>query len=471
MAGERAVYMGPRLRRLRRDLGLTQADMAGDLDISPSYIALLERNQRPLTADMLLRLARTYRIDMADLAGDGATEYAARLQAALRDPMFTDLDLPKLQSEDVATNFPGMTEAFLRLYTAYQEEQLALADRDAETPRGGDGNARRTDAVAEARRFLTARRNSFPALDEAAEALAATVAEAGGFAPYIEARHELKVRRLPLEVMAGSIRRLDRHGRAVLLSEALDGAGQKFQLALQLVYLEMRQDVEKALKDGSFTTDNGERLARRALANYAAAAMIMPYAPFARAVEARRYDVEAISRQFGTSFEQTAHRLTTLQKPGHERVPFFFIKVDPAGNVSKRLDGAGFPFARHGGGCPLWSVHQVFRTPGEIVTQWLELPDGERYFSIARTVTSGGGAYGAPKVERAVALVCAAEHAHRLVYTSGQPAAAQAATPIGATCSLCHRTECGARSAPPIGRQVMPDDYRRADTPYGFADD
>src|SRR3546814_9000210 len=104
-------------------------------------------------------------------------------------------------------------------------------------------------------------------------------------------------------------------------------------LALQLVYLEMRQDVEKALKDGSFTTDNGERLARRALANYAAAAMIMPYAPFARAVEARRYDVEAISRQFGTSFEQTAHRLTTLQKPGHERVPFFFIKVDPAGNV------------------------------------------------------------------------------------------------------------------------------------------
>src|SRR3546814_13543584 len=90
---------------------------------------------------------------------------------------------------------------------------------------------------------------------------------------------------------------------------------------------------------------------------------------------------------------QTAHRLTTLQKPGHERVPFFFIKVDPAGNVSKRLDGAGFPFARHGGGCPLWSVHQVFRTPGEIVTQWLELPDGERYFSIARTVTSGGGAY------------------------------------------------------------------------------
>src|SRR3546814_19116303 len=132
---------------------------------------------------MLRRLARTYRIDMADLAGDGATEYAARLQAALRDPMFTDLDLPKLQSEDVATNFPGMTEAFLRLYTAYQAEQLALADRDAETPRGGDGNARRTDAVAEARRFLTARPTSFPPLDTAAEAPAPPLPEAPSAEP------------------------------------------------------------------------------------------------------------------------------------------------------------------------------------------------------------------------------------------------------------------------------------------------
>src|SRR3546814_17322789 len=124
---------------------------------------------------------------------------------------------------------------------------------------------------------------------------------------------------------------------------------------------------------------------------------------------------------FGTSFEQTAHRLTTLQKPGHERVPFFFIKVDPAGNVSKRLDGAGFPFARPGGGCPLWSVHQVFRTPGEIVTQWLELPDGERYFSIARPVNTGGGTLGAPHVERPVALGCGADNAQRPHPTTAPP--------------------------------------------------
>jgi XRE family transcriptional regulator, fatty acid utilization regulator len=233
----------------------------------------------------------------------------------------------------------------------------------------------------------------------------------------------------------------------------------------------MGSQIDAVLKGGSFTTEGGGRLTRTALAGYAAAALIMPYSAFAKAVEARRYDVEALARQFSASFEQTAHRLTTLQKPGHERVPFFFIRVDPAGNVSKRLDGAGFPFARHGGACPLWSVHQVFRTPREIVTQWLELPDGQRFFSIARTVTAGGGGFGAPRVERAIALGCAAEHAGRLIYTQNRPELSpEAATPIGVTCRLCHRTKCTARSAPPIGRQVLPDDFRRASAPFGFSD-
>jgi predicted transcriptional regulator/transcriptional regulator with XRE-family HTH domain len=467
MPGDRAVYMGPRLRRLRRDLGLTQADMASDLDISPSYVALLERNQRPLTADMLLRLARTYRVDMAEFAGDGGEEHVARLQGVLKDPMFADLDLPQLQNADVATNYPGIAEAFLRLYTAYREEQLALADHGVAP---GDGERTMApDPVGEARRFLAARRNSFPVLDDAAEALAQEIGGADGMIARFREKHRLGVRRLPPDVMSGSLRRLDRHNREVFLDDTLDGASRRFQLALQLVYLELRPAIDGVVGEGSFATENGRLLTHRALAGYAAAALLMPYAAFARAVETRAYDVEAIGRQFGTSFEQTAHRLTTLQKPGNARVPFFFIRVDPAGNVSKRLDGAGFPFARHGGGCPLWSVHTVFRQPREVVTQWLELPDGQRFFSIARTVTAGGGGHGAPRVERAIALACAAEDAHRLVYAQGGPGP-EGATPIGLTCALCQRTQCTARSAPPIGRQVLPDDYRRASAPFGFSD-
>jgi predicted transcriptional regulator/DNA-binding XRE family transcriptional regulator len=472
MPADRRLYVGPRLRRLRRDLGLTQSDMAADLDVSASYIALLERNNRPLTADLLVRLAQTYKIDMAVLAGRGVADDAARLQAVLKDPMFADIDLPSLETADVAGNFPGITEALLRLYTTYQEEQLALADRGAQARATGEGpGSEAPDPVAESRRFLAARRNSFPGLDDAAERLAQAVAGHDNLVGYLRVRHGLRTRRLPASVLVGSTRRLDKHRREILLDDSLDAASQSFQLALQLAYLELDAEIDAVLKDGSFATESGERLTRRALASYAAAALLMPYSAFARAVEARRYDVEALARQFGASFEQTAHRLTTLQKPGQERVPFFFIRIDPAGNVSKRLDGAGFPFARHGGGCPLWSVHHVFRTPRQIVIQWLELPDGQRFFSIARTVTAGGGGYGAPRVERAIALGCAEEHAGRLIYTQDHPAAGpEAATPIGVTCRLCQRTECAARSEPPIGRQILPDDIRRTTAPFGFSD-
>jgi XRE family transcriptional regulator, fatty acid utilization regulator len=471
----RSVFMGPRLRRIRRDLGLTQVDMAADLDISASYVALLERNQRPVTADMLLRLARTYKIDVADIAGDGGADHTARLQGILKDPMFADIDMPSLEISDVATSYPGVTEAFLRLYTAYREEQLALADRSGDGPiKGPHGAAINLDAndpVAEVRRFLAARRNNFPALDDAAERLVQVASGPSGFVERLKIRHNLTVRHLPPEVMLGSIRRLDRHRQQLLLDDSLDTASLNFQLAQQLAYLEMENEIGAALEEGHFATKSGELLARRALAGYAAAALVMPYSAFAKAVDARHYDLEALARQFGASFEQTAHRVTTLQRPGQEKIPFFLIRVDPAGNISKLLDGAGFPFARHGGACPLWSVHRVFSTPRQIVTQWLELPDGQRFFSIARTVTAGGGAFGAMRVERAIALGCAAEHASRLIYTRTKSGPGpDAATPIGVACRVCHRPNCTARSALPIGRELLPDEYRRLSVPFGFSD-
>ncbi len=475
----RSVFMGPRLRRLRRELGLTQADMAADLDISAPYVALLERNQRPVTADMLLRLARTYKIDLANLAGDGGADHAARMQAVLKEPMFADIDIPPLEISDIAVGYPGLAEAFLRLYTAYREEQLALADRKGPGLTGAGSPSRRRkdgaeagDPVAEVRRFLAARRNNFADLDDAAERLSREPATTNWLIARLRSRHNLQVRQLPPEVMLGSVRRLDRHRRQILFDDSLDKASFNFQLAQQLAYLEFEDEIATALKATRFTTANGRLLAHRSLASYAAAALIMPYSAFAKAAETRRYDVEALARQFGTSFEQTAHRITTLQKPGAEKVPFFLIRVDPAGNISKLLDGAGFPFAKHGGGCPLWSVYGVFKTPRQIVTQWLELPDGQRFFSIARTVTAGGGSFGAVRVERAIAIGCAAEHAGKLVYTSNEAGPrADAPTPIGVTCRVCHRPACAARSELPIGRELLPDDYRRLSFPFGFSSD
>jgi XRE family transcriptional regulator, fatty acid utilization regulator len=469
MAKERPIFLGPRLRRLRRDLGLTQSHMASELDISASYIALLERNQRPMTADLLLRLARTYRLDITELAGDDRDELADRIKGALKDPLFADLDLLPLEATDVATNFPGITEAMLRLYGAYQQDQLALADRSVASE-AGQGDAQ--DPVGEVEKFLASCKNCFPALDEAAEQLAQKVEAAGGFISWFKEKHGLRVRTLPADVMMGSLRRFDRHRDEILLDDTLSPETRQFQLALQLVHLELRRDIKSLAQDAGLGSTSAKRLARKGLAAYAAAAILMPYAAFARAVEARHYDIEALSRQFGTSFEQTAHRLTTMQKPGQECVPFFFIRIDPAGNVSKRLDGAGFPFARHGGSCPLWSIHRAFRLPGDVLTQWLELPDGQRFFSIVRTVTSHGGGFGVERVERSIALCCAAEEAQKLIYTHtpGAPSPDRA-TPIGVACRLCHREHCAARSVPPIGRQLLEDDVRSTRAPFAFGDD
>lgn len=464
MSTARPLYLGPRLKRLRRELGLTQQAMASDLDISPSYIALLERNQRPLTAELLLRLARSYKLEISDLASEDADDYARRLAGVLRDPLFADIDLPALEVADLATNFPGVSEALLRLHGAYQREHDALAEQ-----RAAGAAAVITDPVGEARRFFAARRNWFPQLDARAEEFAAEIARAGSMVEWLKTRG-VRVRFLPPDVMMGSIRRFDRHGEQLLIDDTLDAPGRAYQVALHAAYTALRPEIMEIVRAERFATETGANLVRRALAGYGAAAMMMPYDRFARAVDQRRYDIESLSRAFGTSFEQVAHRLTTLGKPGHERVPFFFIRVDHAGNVSKRLDGAGFPFAAHGGGCPLWSLHGVFKTPGEIVTQWLELPDGQRFFSIARTVAAGGGSWDRPRHYRAVALACAAEHAPKTIYAGNTDPREAQATPIGVTCRLCHRSACTARSAPPIGREILPDDFRRAAEPFAFTE-
>lgn len=466
MADSRPLYLGPRLKRLRRELGLTQQAMGADLGISASYVALLEANQRPLTAALLLRLAKSYRLDLSEFGGEDSEDYARRIGEVLRDPIFADIDLPALEVADLATSFPGVSEALLRLYGAYSREQRALAEQ-----REAPGAGQVSDPVAEARRFIAQHRNYFHGIDTRAEEIAADLARAGSAAEWLRAEHGLKVRYLPPDVMMQALRRYDRHNSQLLIDDTLDGASRSFQVAMHIAYVALKREIAAVIEGGRFASETAANLVRRALAAYGAAAILMPYDRFARAVEARAYDIEALSRQFSTSFEQVTHRLTTLGKPGMERVPFFFIRVDPAGNVSKRLDGAGFPFAGHGGGCPLWSVHSVFRTPGEIVTQFLELPDGQRFFSIARTVAAGGGSYDRPKVTRAIAVACAAEHAPRLVYAQGIDPKAALATPIGVTCRLCNRSACTARAAPPVGREILADDTRRPVAPFGFAED
>ena len=468
MVGKRKLYLGPQIRRLRRDQGHTQAEMAIALEISTSYVNLIERNQRPVSADLLVKLANVYSLDLSRLDGSDTDELFSDLAAAFSDPVFQDAGVTREDALELAAGNPVLGSAVASLFRAYRAAEQELTDARVA------GNRATDDPVEEARTFLHAHRNHFPEIDEAGERIAAEKGAGALFerlAQRFQRDHRLRVRLLPAAVMAGAWRRLNRHAGEIAISEALDQASRTFHLALQLALIEQNAVLDRLVNEAKFATDAGRRLARSALANYAAAAMILPYGAFLAAAKELSYDLEAVGRRFGASFEQVAHRLTTLRRPGAEGVPFFFLRVDAAGNVSKRFSGDIFPFARYGGSCPLWTVHEAFRTPRRIITQVIQLPDQSRYFSIARTVTSGAGGFAAPHIERVVVVGCAIEDADKFVYARGIDAETAIATPVGVTCRLCERPDCAARAHPPLRRRLIVDEHRRLAAPFSFAFD
>ncbi|HEY1750171.1 MAG TPA: short-chain fatty acyl-CoA regulator family protein [Caulobacteraceae bacterium] len=470
---ERKLFLGPRLRRLRRDMGLTQTRMAEDLGVSPSYLNYLERNQRPVTAQVLLRLAETYDIDIRSLSSDQEAAGARDLTEVFADPLFRDLAVARHEVGEVAENAPGVADAIVRLYRAYAD-RLRLAELGA-SPRAEDGIEGLALTPSDwVRDHIQGQRNFFPELDEAGEALAAELkAEPQGFAlagrTRLAEQHGVQVRVVPAEVLPDSVRRYDHHRRRLMLSELLGEAGRAFSIAYQLALAE-HDAMLNAMVDRAAPPDGPtRRLLKVSLANYLAAAAMMPYEAFRDACEKTGHDIELISARFGASFEQVCHRLTTLSRPTSRGIPFFMLRVDSAGNISKRFAGASFPFSRFGGSCPRWRVHEAFRTPGRVVTQIVETPDGARYFTLARTTPRVAGPYADADAGLAIGLGCELKYAPRLTYSRGLDLAEPAVTEIGPACRVCERPACPQRAAEPLGRTLMVDDFTKSISPYPFA--
>ncbi|MBB5770107.1 putative transcriptional regulator/DNA-binding XRE family transcriptional regulator [Brevundimonas vesicularis] len=470
-AADRKLFLGARLKRLRRDLGLTQTAMAADLDVSPSYLNHIERNQRPVSAQLLLRLADTYDVDLRALNQGGAAD-EARLTEILTDPLFKGLSAPRHELVQLLEEAPGVADALLRLYQAFDDGRTR-ARAAAET-----GESLIETSPAEwVREYIQSRGNHFSELDQMGEALsdalsAEAPAHADGFEPAarhrLAAKHDLGVRTLPAEVMVEWTRRYDLHRRRLLLSETLGPSSRAFAIAYQLALAEQGPALN-ALAEAANAPDGPTRsLLKVALTNTLAAATLMPYAAFQRAAEETRYDLARVQARFGVSYEQAAHRLTTLSRPTARGVPFFLMRVDQAGNISKRYAAGAFPFSRFGGACPRWRLHSAFRTPGRIVTQIIETPDGGRWFTFARTVErQGHDGYG-ERHDLAVGLGCELRHAHRLAYAHGVDLQNPDVTPIGPACRLCHRHPCAERAAAPIDRPLAVDDWSKSVSPYPF---
>jgi predicted transcriptional regulator/transcriptional regulator with XRE-family HTH domain len=471
----RKLFVGPRLKRLRRERQVTQARMADELGISPSYLNLMERNQRPITAQVLIRLADVFGVDPRAFAADDDEQTVSELEEVFADPLFRNLAISRIELRETIESAPSVVEGLQRLYRAYRDGRT---EREAFTP-GMSDHDRAEDApddnpVVRVRAIVHEAKNHFPELDEAAEVLASDLALSGHELFYaiterLRTKHGIRVRIIPVDLMPETLRRYDYHRRQLLISELMDQAGRTFQAAYQLGLVEMASMID-ALASRLVPEDGPvRRLLRVNLANYIAGALMMPYGKFHNAAESLGYDVDMLGARFGASFEQVAHRLTTLARPAARGIPFFLVRVDSAGNVSKRFSSGRFPFSHFGGTCPLWNVHATFKTAGQIITQIIELPDGSQWFSLARTAKRSVSPWGAPDPHFAIGLGCELKFASRLVYARGLDLAAPDPTPIGINCRLCERPSCPQRAAPPLTRPLIIDERVRGISPFTFA--
>src|SRR6185437_14295730 len=330
------------VRRLRLERDLSQQALAARLGISASYLNLIEHDQRAVTASLLIKLAETLRVELAVLSGSEERQLEVNLREVFADPLVGADALPEAELCQLAGSSPNAARAILALYRAWR-----VAREDA----GGialPSGRRILLPNEEARDLFDERANYFPELEEAAGAIAAEMAVSPAemnhaLAQRLRERHGLTVTVGPLD---GALRRYDPAGRALLLSEMLPRESRGFQMGFQLALLETRDAVEAALRAAAPSSPEAGSLIRVGLLNYVASALVMPYTPFLAAAKDLRHDMEAVAARFGVSFEQACHRLSSMQRPGARGVPFFFLRVDPAGNVSKRFSAAGFPFAR-----------------------------------------------------------------------------------------------------------------------------
>ncbi|NBB15343.1 DUF2083 domain-containing protein [Caulobacter sp. SLTY] len=469
MAGsDRKLFLGGRLKRLRRDLDVTQSAMAEQLGVSTSYVNLLERNQRPVTAQMLLRLAEAYDLDMRSLSADDPG--GGGLEEALADRMFGDLRITRHEIAEANELTPGIAEAFTRLYRAYLDRGN-LIDLGALEGRDGGASLAPTDWV---RDLVAAQRNHFGDLEDvAARILEALRADTRDATPALRERlqtvHGIRTRVMPIEVMGGALRRFDHHRKQLLLAETLAPASRTFAIAYQLTLQEAGTELDAVADRFAPPDDATRRQLKVFLGNYVAAAIMMPYEAFLGALEKAHYDIEAVRPRFGVSFEQAAQRMTSLGRPGERGVPFFMMRVDAAGNVSKRYSNGPFPFSRFGGTCPRWNIHDSFKTPGRVITQVIETPDGSRYFTLSRTVRRVAGLLAGLEDELVVGLGCELKHASKLIYARGIDLAAPVVTEVGPACRICERHLCPQRAAPPVNRPPRVEESVKSVTSFPFS--
>ncbi len=463
---EKKIFGGERLRRARQRLGLKQAEAATRIGISASYYNQLETNQRPLTPALLAKLAAAFHITDTYFVDSDDVRRAASLREALADPLFRGRTVTPEAIQSLVRAAPEFGEAFLILYRNY------LIQKETEGERRPPESTAARFAYDEVRDWVQSRQNYFDSIDRAAERLF----EANHFESsnmldhlkrYLAGQHGITVDHTTGILAQGIFWRLNRPARRLYLAQEASIESEIFWIAHVIGQIECKTIIEREIRRAALSTEAAQGLARIGLANYFAGALMMPYRTFHEQAQLVRHDLQRLQRQFGASFEQVCHRLSTLQRPNLPGIPFYFAKTDIAGNILKRSSASRFQFAQSGGPCPLWNVFKAFAHPGEILVQLARAPEEITYLNIARTVGRGGGSYLSRPRSVAVVLGCEARYATQLVYSVGldlnNP---DLADPIGPGCRACERTNCRHRSVPPMDQTLDFGTAERGVVPY-----
>ncbi len=448
------------------------------LEISPSYLNQIEHDVRPLTVAVLLRITEVFGVDATFFASQDDTRLIAELREVIMDRDL-DVDIDPTEVADMVGAHPALARAMVNLHRRYQltNTQLAAATEDRFSTGISGGLSSGSGSIAmpheEVRDYFYQRQNYLHELDAAAEELTTGMRIhrgdlVGDLADRLRIVHGVRIIRR-IDLGKDVLHRFDPESKTLEIGAHLSSGQTVFRMAAELAYLECGELIDRLVDEGHFTSVESQRLARLGLANYFAAAAVLPYGQFHEVAEKFRYDVERLSAYYSISYETVCHRLSTLQRPSMRGVPFSFVRVDRAGNMSKRQSATGFHFSSSGGTCPLWNVYETFANPGKILVQIAEMPDGRSYMWVARTVERRAARYGQPGKTFAIGLGCELRHAQRLVYSEGLDLSGDSrvrATPIGAGCRVCERDNCPQRAFPALGRALDIDEHRSTVSPY-----
>ena len=458
---EQKIFAGPRIRRTRIAKGETQTAMAHSLGISPSYLNLIESNQRPLTVQLLIKLASIYDFDLEELQGKGGADTISRLREVFSDPLLSG-ELPdNSELVELSDGAPNASAAVIKLYRAYRESLDRLSGLSRMMAKEG-GKAVSSTArlpIDEMREAFEHTSPYFPSIERAAAKLLKTLSLSDGLMSalqkWLHQHHHIAVQILPAETMPIWRRRFDRHSKRLFISERLSPADQVQEVAMEVAFLAEKQLIGEEVEFLKLSTDEAKRLARFEFARLLALALMLPYDSFLSSARKANYDINILRSRFSVTFAQASWRLIMLAKHGQSAVPFFIMEIDAAGNRLRRGGTSGFPLTRFGGDCPKLIVHQAFTSPGQIFAEQVITPEDVSFIVVGRTIEGLRSGYRDRPQRTALLIGFDIAHAGEVVYGTGLIGSdAKEATTIGPACRLCERQGCIARAHPPMTRPL-----------------